>query len=98
MESYDILANQPVVIDNVSMMMSFIHTQTEAAGWERLLTASLVNYCVIANNTGCQPRPPPVNVHKWLTLLYIVLPKDAISVVPVARISNVSWFLPACTS
>lgn len=31
MESYDILANQPVVIDNVSMM-SFIHTQTEAAG------------------------------------------------------------------
>lgn len=31
MESYDILANQPVVIDNVSMMMSFIHTQTEAA-------------------------------------------------------------------
>lgn len=31
MESYDILANQPVVIDNVSMMMSSIHTQTEAA-------------------------------------------------------------------
>lgn len=31
MESYDILANQPVVIDNVSMMMSFIHTLTEAA-------------------------------------------------------------------
>ncbi len=53
MESYDILANQPVVIDNVSMMMSFIHTQTEAAG---LLTVSLVNYCVIANDTGCQPR------------------------------------------
>lgn len=32
MESYDILANQPVVIDNVSMM-SFIHTQTEAVAW-----------------------------------------------------------------
>lgn len=31
MESYDILANQPVVIDNVSMMMSFIPTQTKAA-------------------------------------------------------------------
>lgn len=41
MESYDILANQPVVIDNVSMMMSFIHTQTEAAGWKRLLTVNL---------------------------------------------------------
>lgn len=26
MESYDIIANQPVVIDNVSMMMSPIHT------------------------------------------------------------------------
>lgn len=46
MESYDILANQPVVIDNVSMMMSFIHTQTEAAGWDRWLTASSAYYCV----------------------------------------------------
>lgn len=63
MESYDILANQPVVIDNVSMMMSFIHTQTEAAGWERLLTVSFVTYCVIANNIGCQTRPPVLNVH-----------------------------------
>lgn len=63
MESYDILANQPVVIDNVSMMMSFIHTQTEAAGWERLLTVSFVNYCVIANKIGCQPRPSVLNVH-----------------------------------
>lgn len=36
MESYDILANQPVVIDNVSMMMSFIHTLTEAAVCEAL--------------------------------------------------------------
>lgn len=63
MESYDILANQPVVIDNVSMMMSFIHTQTEAAGWERLLTVSFVNNCVIASNIGCQPRPPVLNVH-----------------------------------
>lgn len=40
MESYDILANQPVVIDNVSMMMSFIHTLTEAAGCEGLLAVS----------------------------------------------------------
>lgn len=40
MESYDILANQPVVIDNVSMMMSFIHTLTEAAVCEGPLTAS----------------------------------------------------------
>lgn len=40
MESYDILANQPVVIDNVSMMMSFIHTLTEAAVCEGLLTVS----------------------------------------------------------
>lgn len=40
MESYDILANQPVVIDNVSMMMSFIHTQTEAAACEGLLNVS----------------------------------------------------------
>lgn len=62
MESYDILANQPVVIDNVSMMMSFIHTQTEAAGWERLLTVSSVNNCVIVNNIGCQPGPLTVNV------------------------------------
>lgn len=42
MESYDILANQPVVIDNVSMMMSFIHTQTEAAGWDRWLAVSFI--------------------------------------------------------
>lgn len=41
MESYDILANQPVVIDNVSMMMSFIHTLTEAAGCKGLLAVSL---------------------------------------------------------
>lgn len=34
MDSYDILANQPVVIDNVSMVMSFIHTLLEAAVWE----------------------------------------------------------------
>lgn len=40
MESYDILANQPVVIDNVSMMMSFIHTLTEAAACKDLLNAS----------------------------------------------------------
>lgn len=40
MESYDILANQPVVIDNVSMMMSFIHTLTEAAVCESVLTVS----------------------------------------------------------
>lgn len=52
MESYDILANQPVVIDNVSMMMSFIHTQIEAADWNRWLTVSSVNYCVIANNVA----------------------------------------------
>lgn len=54
MESYDILANQPVVIDNVSMMMSFIHTQTEAACWDRWLTVSSVHYCVIANCGGGQ--------------------------------------------
>lgn len=58
MESYDILANQPVVIDNVSMMMSFIHTQTEAAK----LTASLVNYCVVAKQIPGRPRPAAVNV------------------------------------
>lgn len=58
MESYDILANQPVVIDNVSMMMSFIHTQTEAAGREHLLTASLVNNCFIANRLKYEARPP----------------------------------------
>lgn len=52
MESYDILANQPVVIDNVSMMMSYIHTQTEAAGWDRWLTVSSVNYCVTSNNVA----------------------------------------------
>lgn len=51
MESYDILANQPVVIDNVSMMMSFIHTLTEAAGCKGLLAVSLtivwfLMYCV----------------------------------------------------
>lgn len=53
MESYDILANQPVVIDNVSMMMSFIHTQTEAAGW---LAVSLQSYCVKANSIDCGSR------------------------------------------
>lgn len=52
MESYDILANQPVVIDNVSMMMSFIHTQTEAAAWDRWLTVSSVSYCVIPDSVG----------------------------------------------
>lgn len=60
MESYDIIANQPVVIDNVSMMMSFIHTQTEAVGWDRLLAASSVNYCVIANRVG-GPNPGPAH-------------------------------------
>lgn len=42
MESYDILANQPVVIDNVSMMMSFIHTQTEAASCYPLASLAIV--------------------------------------------------------
>lgn len=32
MESYDIIANQPVVIDNVSMMSAALHTQSVLRG------------------------------------------------------------------